>query len=55
MSDMSGVDFWFEFEYTCRSAGADTVATMRRLADSGRGLAGFISRHAREAYARKFR
>jgi ubiquinone/menaquinone biosynthesis C-methylase UbiE len=48
------VDGW-KYEYTCRSAGADTVATMRRLADSGRGLAGFISRHAREAYARKFR
>jgi len=48
------VDGW-KYEYTSRSAGADTVATMRRLAVSGRGLAGFISRHAREAYARKFR
>ena len=48
------VDGW-KYEYTRRSAGADTIATMRRLAASGRGLSGFISRHAREAYARKFR
>lgn len=48
------VDGW-KYEYTSRSAGAETIARMHRLAVVGRGLSGFISMHVREAYARKFR
>ena len=48
------VDGW-KYEYTRRSAGAETIASMHRLAISGRGLSGFISTSAREKYSRKFR
>ena len=47
-------DGW-KYEYTSQSAGAARVATMKRLAASGRGLSTFISQEARKAFARKFR
>ncbi len=48
------VDGW-KYEYTSRSAGAATIARMHRLAESGRGLSGFIATHVRDGYTRKFR
>jgi hypothetical protein len=47
-------DGW-KYEYTDYSAGAMAVATMHRLAASGRGLGTFISIRVRKAYSRKFR
>ena len=40
------------YEYTERSAGADAVDVMRRLATCGRGLSTFIARN-HPPYARK--
>ncbi len=37
--------------YTEASCGAGTVARMRRLAESGRGLSGFISQEVGDRYA----
>ena len=39
--------------YTNASAGADTIAEMKRLAHAGRGLSSFISRTVRDRYAAK--
>jgi len=39
--------------YTEDSAGAANIARMQQLARAGRGLAGFISQHVRDNYARK--
>jgi hypothetical protein len=47
-------DGW-KYEYTAQSAGAAAIATMHRLATSGKGLSSFISVHVRNAYARRFR
>ena len=47
-------DGW-KYAYTRHSAGADTVAMMKELADAGRGLATFISQEVKNGYARKFR
>lgn len=41
------------YEYTEQSAGADAIRAMKQLAESGRGLSTFISRHVRDRYARK--
>lgn len=41
------------YEYTAHSAGAAHLARMRALAQEGRGLSTYISRHVRERYARK--
>lgn len=41
--------------YTAQSAGAEAIATMVELAESGRGLSTYISQHVREAYAEKLR
>jgi hypothetical protein len=43
-----------KYEYTERSAGAETVELMKQLAAHGRGLSTFISRVVRDSYARKF-
>lgn len=40
--------------YTQESAGAATIETMKRLAEEGRGLSGFISRHVKDRYAAKW-
>ena len=40
------------YEYTDASAGPDAIATMQRLARSGRGLSTFISQH-KPPYVRK--
>lgn len=47
-------DGW-KYEYDEDSAGVEAIATMLRLAREGRGLSAFVSRSARERYARKFR
>jgi hypothetical protein len=47
-------DGW-KYEYTRQSAGAAAVATMRRLATSGRGLSSYIAVNVRNAYERKYR
>jgi hypothetical protein len=47
-------DGW-KYEYTSQSAGPAAIATMHRLAMSGRGLSSFISANVRKAYSRKFR
>jgi hypothetical protein len=41
------------YVYTCSSAGADKVESMKRLAVAGRGLATFINTHVRDLYASK--
>ena len=41
------------YEYTAGSAGATHLARMRALAQEGRGLSTYISRHVRDRYARK--
>ncbi|HJU37996.1 MAG TPA: hypothetical protein VJ724_00385 [Tahibacter sp.] len=41
------------YRYTNASAGARRVATMQRLAASGRGLATYIAREAHSRYAEK--
>jgi len=43
------------YRYTAASAGADAVEQMKQLARDGRGLATFIVRHVRQAYAAKLR
>jgi hypothetical protein len=40
--------------YTQRSAGAANLATMKRLANAGQGLNGFISRVVKKGYERKY-
>jgi hypothetical protein len=44
----------YKYEYTSESAGASTIAEMKKLALSGRGLSTFISQRVRERYARKY-
>ncbi|MBS7455547.1 hypothetical protein [Coralloluteibacterium stylophorae] len=39
------------YVYTHESAGAAAVTEMRALAEAGRGLSSYISRHVSEAYA----
>jgi hypothetical protein len=39
--------------YTDKSAGADNIAQMKRLAKDGAGLSTFISQHAHDRYERK--
>lgn len=39
--------------YTERSAGKRHIARMQRLAQAGRGLSSYISRHVRDGYERK--
>lgn len=41
------------YEYTNQSAGSSSIATMHRLAVSGRGLNSFISTTVRKGYSRK--
>jgi hypothetical protein len=45
----SGIQVQFDrgppYEYTAALTGADHVEAMRRLAEQGRGLASYISRH----------
>lgn len=41
--------------YTRASAGAAAIARMRELAEAGRGLSTYISRHVRERYAERLR
>jgi hypothetical protein len=41
------------YEYTCASTGHNRVESMKILAAKGRGLATFINRYVRDAYARK--
>ncbi|NZA25090.1 hypothetical protein H0E84_01710 [Luteimonas sp. SJ-92] len=40
------------YEYSHASAGRTNVARMKRLAESGRGLSTFISRHVADRYVR---
>jgi hypothetical protein len=40
------------YEYSNASAGIANVARMKRLAEAGRGLATFISRHVADRYVR---
>lgn len=40
--------------YDAASVGPAKLATMKRLAQAGRGLATFISRTVRDAYARRW-
>lgn len=39
--------------YTTKSAGADNIAEMRRLAEDGAGLSTFISQRVHDRYATK--
>lgn len=41
------------YEYTAEVTGREHVRNMQRLAEAGRGLATYISRHVRDAWARK--
>ncbi|NYE59043.1 hypothetical protein FHW58_000195 [Duganella sp. 1224] len=43
-----------KYLYSDNSAGADNVAAMQRLAQSGRGLSTFIAQHVHDRYARKW-
>lgn len=43
-----------KYLYTDKSAGADNIAQMQRLAKNGVGLSTFISQHVHNRYARKF-
>lgn len=43
------------YRYTNTSAGSGNIAEMQRLARTGRGLSGFISRVVRDRYAAKLR
>lgn len=43
------------YRYTAASAGAEAIAQMKQLARDGRGLATFIVRHVRQAYAARLR
>ena len=47
-------DGW-RYLYTEESAGGANVARMQALARAGEGLGGFINRHVRDDYARKYR
>jgi len=40
------------YEYSHASAGEDKVTDMMRLAEAGRGLSTYISRHAADDYVR---
>jgi hypothetical protein len=42
-----------KYIYTDKSAGAGSIAKMKRLAEEGAGLSTFISQHVHERYARK--
>jgi hypothetical protein len=44
-----------KYLYTDKSAGAKNIARMQELAQSGRGLATFISQHVHDRYARKLK
>jgi hypothetical protein len=44
-----------KYLYTDKSAGAKNIARMQQLAQSGRGLATFISQHVHDRYARKLK
>lgn len=41
--------------YTCRSAGQTDIEQMKKLAEAGRGLNGFINTRVRKAYESKVR
>ncbi len=41
------------YEYTDSSAGTKNIDEMKRLAQCGKGLSTFISRHVRDKYAQK--
>jgi len=43
------------YRYTAGSAGADHIATMKRLARTGRGLSTYISQVVRDGYAESWR
>ncbi len=43
------------YEYTNSSAGPKNIDEMKRLAQCGKGLGTFISRHVRDKYAQKLR
>lgn len=53
----SSIYIWFKdddgYEYNDVRPGPQHVATMKRLAEEGRGLATYINQHVRENYARK--
>lgn len=40
------------YEYSDKSAGADNVRRMKRLAEAGRGLSTFIATHVGDRYER---
>jgi hypothetical protein len=42
------------YRYTCSSAGAPQIARMHALAETGRGLATFISQYIGDGYEQKF-
>lgn len=42
------------YRYTVRSAGAENIARMQRLAESGEGLSTFISRYVKDRYETKY-
>jgi hypothetical protein len=52
-----GIAVWFRngegYLYTVKSPGLKHVATLQRLARSGRGLSTYISRNAKMGYAAK--
>ncbi|MDB6095174.1 MAG: hypothetical protein JWM32_2736 [Verrucomicrobia bacterium] len=43
------------YEYTRASAGAENLATMKRLAQSGSGLSTFISTAVKSGYSKRVR
>jgi hypothetical protein len=47
-------DNGWHYLYTKRSAGAENIAEMHRLARAGQGLSTFISRFAHDRYQRKW-
>ncbi|GLU35049.1 hypothetical protein WKR88_13990 [Trinickia caryophylli] len=42
------------YRYTARSAGAENIKQMQRLAERGQGLSTFISRHVKDRYEDKY-
>ena len=46
-------DAKFRYVYTTVKPGAEHVATMKRLALSGKGLTTYVNKHVRENYAAK--
>jgi hypothetical protein len=42
-----------KYLYTNKSAGAQNIAFMQKLAEDGAGLSTFISQHVHDRYARK--